>query len=384
MPLDLDALQHVGGGAWRYLTRDDATAVNAPGYWTGAWPLLRRGDAVFRTTVDAGGAVVSAGRHVITAASRAGVSSGNGFDAGSVITPPPGDAQLTSFNWNLRVAPAILAGGAGGGNINYSAGRHDHRADADSQITTANSTVSSWASGQGFSGVLSQSASGNRPSHVAASDIVQFSGSTAANDTTNGKWFELSSGIVSRYASTPNALGVAYFLLRFPTLPTWTTSILRIGTNSNFYTNRDRLAYTLLVTASVMSLNRGSNTTNVAAQIASRPAANEWVALAAVLNDDRTTPGTSDQISRLFAKTKPGGTYATMQTASSTALSVSGASWNNAGGNAEGRINQVRFNASATTEGIGNLDLHSFGFDDAPPTSNAGIEAVLDTLLGRV
>jgi hypothetical protein len=105
MPFELDGLQHVGGGVHRYLTRDDAAAVNAPGYWTAAWPLLRAGDAVFRTTLDAGGAVLSAGRHVITAASRGAISSADGFDAGSMITPP----ELPGAGYTLTSAAAITA-----------------------------------------------------------------------------------------------------------------------------------------------------------------------------------------------------------------------------------------------------------------------------------
>lgn len=108
MPFDLDGLQHVGGGVYRYATRDDAAAVNAPGYWTGAWPLLRRGDAIFRTTLDGNGLVASAGRHVITAAARTAVTSADGFDAGSVITPPP----VPGTGYTLTSAAGISAGTA--------------------------------------------------------------------------------------------------------------------------------------------------------------------------------------------------------------------------------------------------------------------------------
>lgn len=108
MPFDRAGLHSLGSGAWVYRTRDDAAAVNTAGYWTPAWPLLRRGDAVFRTTLDVNGQVASAGRHVITVAGRAAVSSAAGFDAGSVITPPspPGAGYV------LTSAAAITAGTA--------------------------------------------------------------------------------------------------------------------------------------------------------------------------------------------------------------------------------------------------------------------------------
>jgi hypothetical protein len=271
---------------------------------------------------------------------------------------------------------------AGGGLANfellYNNGLIDVRGDANPTITTVNGPLSNWTSGQGISGTVSQSTESFRPSHVDASDVVSITGSTASNDTTNGKWLSISN-LASRYTSTPNALGVSYMLVRFPTLPTWNTVLFQVGVNSSTYTNRDRLRYIVILTATQWFVARGTNTSAQQATLGTRPAANEWVALAHVINDDRTTPGTSDNISRLFLKTKPGGTYATMQQLNTSALSLTG-TWTGA----EATINRVRWNNSASTEGLGNFDLHSYGFDAIPPTTNAGIEANLDRLLSRV
>jgi hypothetical protein len=104
--------------------------------------------------------------------------------------------------------------------------------------------------------------------------------------------------------------------------------------------------------------------------------ANEWVAAAMVLNDDRTTRGTSDQVSRLFVKTKPGGTFATMWSATTETFTWGG------GTVLAARINRA-FRVDSVSA-IGNWDLHSFGFDYAPPNSDAPIESNLDKLLARV
>lgn len=78
MPYSRAGLFHIGGGLWRYQTDDAAAAVNAANYWGPAWPLMRVGDQVLRTTVDGTGAVVSTGIHVVTSASRTAATTTGG------------------------------------------------------------------------------------------------------------------------------------------------------------------------------------------------------------------------------------------------------------------------------------------------------------------
>jgi hypothetical protein len=303
--------------------------------------------------------------------------------------PPPGDAVLTSIAWNLRLTPEILGGGAGGGAINYQAGLYDFRADFDSLVTTANGAVSALTSAQSLPGAFSQGTAANQPSHNAAGDFVRFA-AASSTDAAAGDFLLLSTQMADRYRAQGASLGVVYMLFRLTSAATWLTTLFRVGVNNTNFTGRDRRAYHVgLFTGTNRIIGiRGSATSNQNAQINNHPAVNEWTALAFVLNDSRVSGvrnGASDQVSRVFVKTKPAGTFATMQTASSAVLDTT-AAWTSSSppDGTESNLLRARYNNSATVEGFGNVDIHSFGFDAEPPITNADIEAVLDTLLARV
>jgi hypothetical protein len=301
-------------------------------------------------------------------------------------------APAVNGTYTLRArhvgAPAVFVDSAnisivaaGDSNLALTTGRHDHRADFPQQVTNANSFVSNWTSGQSLLGTFANAVIANQPTHIQADNLVSFAGSTGTGDTANGKWLTMNSTVPNIYAANTSALGVVYMLVRFPTLPTWTTALWRVSANNNFFVNQYRRGYWLICTPSSLSMIRGISTTNQTAALGSRPAAGEWVAIAGVLNDDRVTPGTSDNISRIFAKTKSGGTYATMATANSPVLAQDLTTWSAV----EGEINRTRRGGSTPTiDLIGNFDVHSVAFDSAPPTTNGGIEAALNKLLERV
>lgn len=378
MPFDAAGLQHIGAGAYRYRTRDDATAVNAPGYWTAAWPTLRRGDAIFRTTFDVNGQVASHGRHVITAAARTAVSSLDGFGSGGVITPLPPGAQVSSISWTAGSRLAILANAAPGGELVLNSGRHDHRADRPATITTADADVSTWASGQSLPGTVTQGTLANRPTHSQAAGVVAFTGSTGPNDTTNGRWlgFPTGAGTLPTRFEAGSALGMVYMLVRFATVPTWRTRLFGVGTLTNTFQN-ERRGYGLDVNAGGQLRFWRADATTVSAQtIAGAITANEPIALAFVMNDDRTTPGVSDNVTRCYVLTKPAGPYPTMTQAATAARAVA----NNSSPIA--MINRDWYTAAAA--GIGNFELIAFAADYAPPTTDTPIQDNLSRLIGRM
>lgn len=101
MPFDPRELRSIGGGVHRYRTTDSAATVAAPGYWTGAWPALRRGDHVFVVTLDGQGQVVTSGRHIITTSTRTEVSS-----AAETVS-----GMTSSLSWPLTLSMSALPDG---------------------------------------------------------------------------------------------------------------------------------------------------------------------------------------------------------------------------------------------------------------------------------
>jgi hypothetical protein len=294
--------------------------------------------------------------------------------------PPPPGAQLTSMSWSAGSALSLLANAAAGSELVLTTGRHDHRADRPATITTADADVSSWTSGQSLAGTVTQGTAANRPTHSQATGIVTFAGATSGTDTTTGKWLGFPTGagtLPTRYAdSSNNALGIAYLLVRFPVVPTWRTRLFGVGTLNNTFAN-ERRGHGLDVNGGgQIRFWRADASAVSAATISGAITANEPIAIGFVLNDDRTTPGTPDLITRCLVKTKPSGPYATMAQAATTARTIA----NNS--NPSAFIGRDWYTGAAG--GIGNFELFAFAFDYAPPTTDALIEANLDRLLARV
>jgi hypothetical protein len=265
--------------------------------------------------------------------------------------------------------------------IAYNAGLFDFRADNDALVTTANGAVSALASGQGFAGSFVQAADANRPQHSAANDWVSF---TAASTSDTAGDFLTNANIRDRYRTSSNALGVFYLLFRFNSLPTWNNMILRVGAQSELFTNFLLRGYGLrMMTTGLLWLGRGGNNTNEnrVATMSGAFTANEWIAAAFVLNDSRSAGvrnGASDQVTRLFAKTKVGGSHPALTVATTAAQFVP------ADPSVLCEVGRSRFNSASLDSHCNDFHLHSLGFDAEPPVSNQAIETVLDTLLARV
>ncbi|WP_291299281.1 hypothetical protein [Elioraea sp.] len=257
-------------------------------------------------------------------------------------------------------------------------GRHDHRADRPATITTADADVSSWTSGQSLAGTVTQGTLANRPTHSQAASVVTFAGSTGTGDTTNGKWFGFptGAGTLPTRIESGSPLLMVYMLVRFALVPTWRTRLFGVGTLNNTFQN-ERRGYGLDVNSGGQLRFWRADSTAVSAQtIPGAITANEPIALALVLNDDRTTPGTSDNITRLFVKTKGTGPYPSLTQAATAARAVAG------NGSPSAMINRDWYTAAAG--GIGNFELFAFAADYAPPTTDAPIGDNLDRMLGRV
>ncbi|MCU0986396.1 MAG: hypothetical protein MUC89_15910 [Acetobacteraceae bacterium] len=299
--------------------------------------------------------------------------------AGGTIAIPDGALTLTIETIQETTAPAPPQ--AINREIAYNAGLFDFRADNDSLVSTAGGAVSALTSGQGFAGTFTQSAPANQPQHSTANDWVSF-GAASTSDTAGD--FLTNINIRDLYRSSSNALGVFYLLFRYNSLPTWNNMIVRVGAQSDVYTNFLLRGYGLrMMSTGLLWLGRGGNNTNEnrIATLSGAFAANEWIACAFVLNDSRsagTTTGAADQISRLFAKTKPTGSHPTLSAAATTAQFVP------ADPTVLCEIGRSRFNGSSVDSHCNDFRLHSLGFDSRPPISDQAIETVLDTLLARV
>jgi hypothetical protein len=289
--------------------------------------------------------------------------------------------QTTTVAWRGESTMQASASGLANNDLGYTAGMFDFRADNDGLVTTANGAVSQLASAQGFGGTFVQAAAANQPVHAAANDWVAF---TAASSTDANGDFLANTTIRDRYRTTANALGVFYMLFRVAAIPTWNSVLLRVGAASSTYTNFLLRSYALrMMTTGELWLGRGGNITgeNRVATMATPFLADEWIAAAFVLNDSRSagvTNGASDLVSRLFAKTKPGGSHPTLSTAVTVAQNVP------VDASTVCEIGRARYNASTADSYANGFRLHSLGFDAEPPVTDAAIELVLNRLLARV
>jgi hypothetical protein len=306
------------------------------------------------------------------------------FTIGVRARRPDGAApsgQVTTMAWRGESALRASASGLANNDLSYTAGLFDFRADSDGLVTAAGGPVSALASGQGFSASFTQATAANQPAHATANDWVAF---TAASSTDANGDFLASTTIRDRYRGTANALGVFYLLFRFAAVPAWNSVILRVGAASSTYTNFLLRSYTLrMLTTGELWLGRGGNITgeNRVATMGGAFQADEWIAAAFVLNDSRAagvTNGASDQVTRLFAKTKADGSHPALTAAATVAQTVA------ADGTTLCEVGRARYNASAADSYANGLRLHSLGFDAEPPVTDAAIELVLNRLLARV
>ncbi len=294
---------------------------------------------------------------------------------------PAPSGQSTAMAWQGETTLGASASGLANNDVAYNAGLLDFRADIDALVTAANGPVSQLASGQGLAGTLTQSTAANQPAHAAANDWVAF---TAASSTDANGDFLANASIRDRYRATGNALGVFYMLFRVAAIPTWNSVILRVGAASGTYTNFLLRSYVLrMMTTGELWLGRGGNTTgeNRVATMGGPFLADEWIAAAFVLNDSRAsgvTNGASDQVSRLLAKTKPGGSHPALTSAATVAQNVA------VDASTLCEVGRARYNASTADSYCNGLRLHSLGFDAEPPVTDAAIELVLNRLLARV
>lgn len=289
--------------------------------------------------------------------------------------------QSTTMAWRGETTLRATASGLANNDISYTAGLFDFRADSDGLVTAANGPVSQLASAQGFAASFAQASAANQPAHAAANDWVAFT--AASSNDANGD-FLASTAIRDRYRSTANALGVFYVLFRVAAVPTWNSVILRVGAASATYTSLLLRSYALrMMTTGELWIGRGGNITaeNRVATMATPFLADEWIAAAFVLNDSRAagiTGGASDLVTRLFAKTKPGGSHPALTTAATVAQTVT------ADATTLCEVGRARYNASTADSYCNGLRLHSLGFDAEPPVTNGAIELVLNRLLARV
>lgn len=299
--------------------------------------------------------------------------------AGGTVSIPDGALTLTIATIEEQADPLLPP--PSGNEITYNAGLFDFRADNDGLVSATDGAVSALASGQGFAGSFTQASALNRPQHSPTDDWVSFaaaSTSDAAGD------FLTNVNIRDRYRDTSNALGVFYLLFRYSTLPTWNNMILRVGAQSEVFTNFLLRGYGLrMMSTGLLWLGRGGNNTNEnrVATMNGAFTANEWIAAALVLNDSRnagTTTGAADQVTRLFAKTKAGGSHPQLSAA------VTAPQFVPADPTVLCEIGRSRFNGASVDSCCNGFRLHSLGFDAAPPISNQAIETTLDTLLARV
>jgi len=306
------------------------------------------------------------------------------FTIGVRARRPDGAApsgQVTTMAWRGETTLRASASGLANNDLGYNAGMFDFRADSDGLVTAANGPVSQLASNQGFAGTFVQGSAANQPAHAALNDWVAF---TAASNTDANGDFLANVSIRDRYRSGANALGVFYLLFRVAAIPTWNSVILRVGAASATYTNFLLRSYALrMMTTGELWLGRGGNITgdNRAATMGGPFLADEWIAAAFVLNDSRTagvTNGAPDQVSRLFAKTKTGGSHPTLTVAATVAQNVP------IDASTLCEVGRARYNASAADSYANGLRLHSLGFDAAPPITDTAIELVLNRLLARV
>lgn len=276
----------------------------------------------------------------------------------------------------------VVVSAAGVTAIPYNLGLLDVRADEPGSITTVDAGVSLWTSGQSITGTLVNSTAANQPQHSSVNQAVSYSGASAGDG--NGD-FHACVAVRDRYRNNATPLGVFYMLLRRTATPTWEWTIARVGANTGTYNQEFARSYALrhLTNGSFRVLRQGNTSgTFLSSDISGWNGAG-WIALGWVLNDSRASGvpnGTAESISRLFVKTKGGGSFDVM---ANTATSGGTIITNDASMVCDiGRSRWNNFNGAAGQ--VAALEIHSAGFDANPPITNGGIELALDQLLARV
>ena len=295
---------------------------------------------------------------------------------GGVVNPL---IEFTSADGYADTFATAAAGGLGNNELTFGSGLYSLRADVDTTVTNAGGAVQTWTSGLSLGGTVSQGTAGNRPNHNAASDYVEFVGATSTSDNTNGKWLVVPTGsgqLGQLYTANLDRIGMAYMLVRFPALSGWGVRLMSFTAMQNTFVDYRSAQKVEITSSGYLRAHRSSASASNEALISTTIPTNEWLAIAWVLNDDRTTPGTSDKVSRVLIKSRAGTTFATMATANSPSLTCSGK------GTPSAFIGRDAYTGSVG--GIGNWQLHSLAFDAAPPNNNSDIEANLDKLLARV
>lgn len=294
--------------------------------------------------------------------------------------PPPNENAMSALLYGGGVISADLSPAGGetdlllGSNPLYSL-----RADKDALITVANGAVQTWASDLSAPNNATQSTVGDRPTHVAADDLVQLRGpGPAGTSGTTGKFLQIPAlGALINGTSSATPFGV-FALFKMAQVPTGSVHIFRVGYNTSSFAFADRMTFRVYI------LSDGSITAQRASSAASANATtgasymtgkfNTWIAMAAVFND-----GSGNNITKL--RLKPLGGSQTNYTSSALAVGSSGlGNWTQ-----NSAINYSLFNNSAGTV-IGDFDLHSFaiGTDPTVLADNTTLDANINRMLARV
>lgn len=281
---------------------------------------------------------------------------------------------------------AVSGGGLANNEVAYNAGVIDWRGDNPLLTTTAGGPVSVATSGQGFTGnAFSNGNPANQAVHSLADKAILFS-AASANDPA-GDFYAVAQ-MRERYIASGSALGVVYLLMRsVGDRPAWDTTLMRVGRNNGSFSRQWAHGYGLQWlgpnSGTLRIYREGASSGTYLQADLSGFLADEDIAIAWVINDSRTAGsvgGASDNISRLFAKTKPGASRTNMgstQTANTTVPVGDGTVIADLG-----RSRWTNYNNTAG--GANNIRLHAFGFDANPPITDAAIENNLDKLLARV
>lgn len=354
-----------------------STSTSGGASWSGWSTLVASpgGGTYSGTVVFATGGPACRVRTRMTGAPGVIATSG---DFALVVAAQPGDGEGTGASGTGDTGAGVTPGGTPGAELELNTPFVALRADQAAEITTAGGAVSKWSGVLGTNVSAVQNAAGNQPAHNQAGGFLTFS-STGLSDP-DGDWLDIPA-LGTRYQSGQSdtgatRLGVIYQLFRLPSVPNYNAVLHRVGANNTAFQYASYRAHILGIYGGILSVLRGDGAGSIRAEAGACPA-NQWIAAAHVLNDDRTSPGTSDNVSRLLVKTKAGGPWSSMVVASTAAKQIIYHPSTRA------TINRALYNSTAS-DGSATMDLAAFYFDSQPPRDNAAIEANLDKLLARV
>lgn len=253
------------------------------------------------------------------------------------------------------------------------------RADKPASLTLAGGRATQWASHISGGYAMSGPSGYNQPYKGDEPWVRLY---TESETDPRAQYFEVG-GLSSRYQSQQSdstganlRLGIAYMLFRVRQFSDKDAYLLRVGANDATWAYGSYRAYCFGVYSGKLRAMRGDGSSNSYVEPADCPLG-QWVAAAFVLNDDRTTLGTSDNITRVFLKTAPSGAIPLMASASTGAKQIIHHTSTRA------MVNRALYNGSFHG-GSMNMDLAAFYFDATPPRTDGPIEGNLDILLGRV